>query len=45
MMIKELGGNSTKFDKSLMRRMDPNTPIEIGNDGKAMQPELDREEI
>ncbi len=45
MMIKELGGNSTVFDKNLMKRMDPSKPIEIGGDGRAMQQDLDRDEI
>ena len=45
MMIKELGGNSTVFDKAQMKRMDPNKPIEIGGDGRAMQQDLDRDEI
>lgn len=43
MMISEIGGNSTVFDKNLMRKMDPNLPIEIGADGRAIQ-DIERDE-
>lgn len=44
MMIREIGGNSTEFDKAQMKRMDPKKPIEIGTDGRAIQ-DIERDEI
>lgn len=44
MMIKELGGNSTKFDRSKMKRVDLNKPLELSEDGIIMQPGMEIEE-